>query len=63
MVGVSRVDITRDYPIRLHGFGGRREEVRQRLFAKALASSRALTFRARDLRSDPFPCGRTPRHG
>ena len=33
-VGVARIDITPDYPVRLHGFGFRREEsagVRQRL--------------------------------
>ena len=39
-VGVARVDITPDYPVRLHGFGFRREEssgVRQSIWAKALA--------------------------
>ncbi len=39
-VGVARVDITPDYPIRLNGFGGRRTEsegVRQRIWAKAIA--------------------------
>ena len=39
-VGVAKVDITPDYPIRLNGFGGRREEsegVSQRIWAKALA--------------------------
>ncbi len=39
-VGVASVDITPDYPIRLNGFGNRREEsdgVSQRIFAKALA--------------------------
>lgn len=39
-VGVARVDITPDYPIRLHGFGGRREEsdgITQRIWAKAMA--------------------------
>lgn len=39
-VGVAVVDITPDYPIRLNGFGFRREEsdgVRQHIFAKALA--------------------------
>lgn len=39
-VGVSRVDITPGYPVRLNGFGGRRAEsegVRQHLWAKALA--------------------------
>ena len=41
-VGVSVVDITPDYPIRLNGFGNRRAEcegVSQRIFAKALAIS------------------------
>ncbi len=41
-VGVATVDITPDYPIRLNGFGGRRQEsagVSQRIFAKALAIS------------------------
>ena len=41
-VGVARVDITPAYPIRLSGFGGRRNEsdgVRQRIWAKALAIS------------------------
>ena len=39
-VGVAQVDITPDYPIRLHGFGGRRTEsegVTQQIWAKALA--------------------------
>lgn len=39
-VGVASIDITPEIPIRLNGFGGRREEatgVRQRIFAKALA--------------------------
>jgi putative membrane-bound dehydrogenase-like protein len=39
-VGVARVDVTPAYPIRLHGFGGRREEsegITQRIWAKALA--------------------------
>ena len=39
-VGVSKVDITPTYPIRLNGFGNRREEsegVSQPIFAKALA--------------------------
>lgn len=38
--GVARIDITPDYPIRLHGYGGRRKEsegVIQRIYAKALA--------------------------
>jgi putative membrane-bound dehydrogenase-like protein len=40
LVGVSRIDITPDTPVRLHGFGFRRAEsegVRQKLWAKALA--------------------------
>lgn len=40
VVGVSRIDITPDYPVRLSGFGFRRAEsegVTQRIFAKALA--------------------------
>lgn len=39
-VGVARVDVTPDYPIRLNGFGFRRAEsegVTQRIWAKALA--------------------------
>src|SRR5262245_47722796 len=39
-VGVARVDITPDYPVRLSGFGFRRTEsegIRQRIWAKALA--------------------------
>lgn len=39
-VGVAQIDITPDYPIRLHGFGGRRAEsdgVAQRIKATALA--------------------------
>ena len=39
-VGVSRVDITPDYPVRLNGFGFRRTEsegVSQKIWAKALA--------------------------
>jgi len=39
-VGVARIDITPDYPVRLNGFGGRRNEfegIRQRIWAKALA--------------------------
>ncbi len=39
-IGVARVDITPDYPIRLNGFGFRRDEsteVTQRIWAKALA--------------------------
>lgn len=42
--GVATIDVTPDYPIRLNGFGGRREEsegVTQRIFAKALAVSQA----------------------
>ncbi|MFV1965731.1 MAG: neutral/alkaline non-lysosomal ceramidase N-terminal domain-containing protein [Pirellulaceae bacterium] len=41
-VGVATVDVTPDYPIRLNGFGGRREEsegVSQRIYARALAIS------------------------
>jgi len=41
-VGVAKVDITPDYPVRLNGFGFRREEstgVSQRIWAKALAIS------------------------
>lgn len=39
-VGVAKLDITPDYPIRLNGFGFRRDEsegIQQRIFAKALA--------------------------
>lgn len=39
-VGIAVADITPDYPVRLNGFGFRREEsagVRQHIFAKALA--------------------------
>ena len=39
-VGVAKVDITPDHPIRLNGFGGRRAEsegVYQKLHARALA--------------------------
>src|SRR6185503_7270396 len=39
-VGVAQVDVTPDYPVRLHGFGGRRAEsegVTQKIWAKALA--------------------------
>ena len=39
-VGVSEVDITPDYPIRLSGYGSRRTEsdgIIQRIWAKALA--------------------------
>ncbi len=45
-VGVARIDITPDYPVRLNGFGGRRDEaegVSQRLWAKAIAISSAPT--------------------
>ncbi|MDP6722372.1 MAG: neutral/alkaline non-lysosomal ceramidase N-terminal domain-containing protein, partial [Pirellulaceae bacterium] len=41
-VGISKVDITPDYPIRLNGFGNRRKEsegVSQRIHARALAIS------------------------
>lgn len=40
LVGVAKVDITPDYPVRLSGYGSRRtpfETVEQHLFAKALA--------------------------
>jgi putative membrane-bound dehydrogenase-like protein len=40
LVGVAKVDITPDYPVRLSGFGGRRTEsegVTQKIWAKALA--------------------------
>jgi putative membrane-bound dehydrogenase-like protein len=40
LVGLSRVDVTPSYPVRLSGFGFRREEsegVRQRIFVKAMA--------------------------
>ena len=39
-VGVAKIDVTPGYPIRLNGFGGRRDEsegVTQRIWAKALA--------------------------
>jgi putative membrane-bound dehydrogenase-like protein len=39
-IGAARMDITPDYPVRLHGYGGRRtnsQGVAQHLFAKALA--------------------------
>lgn len=39
-VGVAKIDITPDYPVRLSGYGSRRtphESVQQRIFAKALA--------------------------
>ncbi len=39
-IGVARIDITPDYPVRLHGYGGRRtnsQGVAQHLFAKAIA--------------------------
>ena len=41
-VGVAKVDVTPDYPTRLNGYGGRREEsgdVAQQLWVKALAIS------------------------
>lgn len=41
-VGVAKVDVTPNYPIRLNGFGGRRAEsegVSQRIWARALAIS------------------------
>lgn len=40
IAGVAKVDITPDYPVRLSGYGSRRDEhegVEQRIFAKALA--------------------------
>ena len=40
LIGVGRADITPEYPIRLNGFGFRREEsqgITQRIWAKALA--------------------------
>ena len=40
LVGVAKVDVTPDYPVRLSGYGSRRTEhegVSQRIFAKALA--------------------------
>ena len=39
-VGTSKIDITPDFPVRLSGYGGRRDEadsVEQRIWAKALA--------------------------
>lgn len=39
-VGVAKIDITPDYPVRLSGYGNRREvfeSIAQRIFAKALA--------------------------
>lgn len=41
-VGISKVDITPNYPIRLNGFGNRREEsegVSQQIYARAIAIS------------------------
>src|SRR5262249_10201496 len=41
-VGVAKIDITPDYPVRLSGFASRRNEsegVRQKIWAKALAIS------------------------
>jgi hypothetical protein len=43
-VGVAKVDVTPTYPIRLNGFGFRRQEsegITQRIWAKALAISKA----------------------
>src|SRR5687767_10371935 len=40
MIGAARIDITPGYPVRLHGYGGRRtnaEGVTQKIFAKAIA--------------------------
>ena len=45
-VGVARIDITPEYPVRLNGFGSRRDEadgISQRLWAKALAISSSET--------------------
>lgn len=42
-VGVAKVDVTPDYPVRLSGYGNRRaefESVTQRIFAKAIAFGR-----------------------
>ena len=42
-VGVGKIDITPDYPIRLSGYGARREEtseITQRIHAKSLVISR-----------------------
>ena len=39
-VGAAKIDITPDFPVRLSGYGGRRDEadsVEQRIWAKALA--------------------------
>ena len=39
-VGVAKVDVTPDYPVRLSGYGGREREsegIDQHIFAKALA--------------------------
>jgi putative membrane-bound dehydrogenase-like protein len=39
-IGAARIDITPEYPVRLHGYGGRRtnsQGVAQHLFAKAIA--------------------------
>ncbi|MFM7921638.1 MAG: hypothetical protein ACKPJJ_15565, partial [Planctomycetaceae bacterium] len=44
VAGTATVDITPTEPIRLNGFGGRRQEaadIRQRLFARALAFGNA----------------------
>ena len=41
-VGVGKIDITPDYPIRLSGYGARREEtseITQRIYAKSLVIS------------------------
>ena len=41
-VGVGKIDITPDYPIRLSGYGARREEtseITQRIHAKSLVIS------------------------
>lgn len=61
-VGIAEVDITPDYPVRLNGFGFRREEsagVRQRIWAKALAigsdASGPLVLIAADTLGIPDP--------
>lgn len=46
LAGTATVDITPAEPIRLNGFGGRRQEsqgIRQRLFARALACGRTAS--------------------
>ena len=46
LIGVARVDVTPEHPVRLSGYGNRRTEsegVEQRLWAKALALGRGET--------------------